>query len=240
MLITAHRGASGAAPENSISALKTAIAHGANMVEFDVQQTRDGEIVLFHDQSINRTTGGTGNLSEISWSDLRNLDAGSWFHPNYAGEAIPLLSDALDVCKDRVQINLEIKTSFLNRPLITRILESLDRKGCTDQTVITSFHHPNIRYIHRIDPRIRTGCIFYLPLSTKSRHFHSPCSLLSVHWMLVDKKFVEVAHRHHKEVHVWTVNQPEVMLSMIQCGVDNIITDHPALLRSLILQKPTL
>lgn len=234
MVITAHRGSSGTAPENTIIAIEKAITDGADMVEFDVQRTVDGKIVLIHDEKIDRTTNGTGYVSELDWDYLKTVDAGSWFDPIYAGESIPLLSDALELCKDRIRINIEMKTSYLDHALIGDVLDLIDKKKCREQTMLTSFHQPITRSIHRRNPNIKTGYILNVPLSPRSRIWHSPCSLISIDWMLVNDKLIKVAHQSHKEVHAWTVNEPSTMVSMIQYGVDGIFTNHPALLKSVL------
>ena len=234
MLITAHRGASGTAPENTILALEKAIADGADMIEFDVQPTLDGEIVLFHDNTVNRTTNGQGLLSQLSWKYLKTLDAGSWFDEDYAGERIPRLDEALDACKNRTLFNIEIKTNTFSQQFIETVIAILTKKKCENQTIITSFHKPSIQFIHSAFPYLKTGFISALPWwKRRSTLLTSPCTHMSIYHNNITPQLVSAAHRHNKEIHTWTVNKPHRMKKMLHVGVDSIITNFPALLKSI-------
>ena len=121
----AHRGASGLAPENTISALELAIQYGAEYAEIDVHLTRDEVVVLLHDESLNRTTNGSGKIWKYDWEYIIKLDAGSWFHSKFASERIPSLSEVINRIRNRLKLNIEIKLSSTQSHLADRVVQVL-------------------------------------------------------------------------------------------------------------------
>lgn len=234
MIVTAHRGASGSAPENTIAALKKAIEEKADFAEIDVQATKDGKIILFHDDNLERTTNRTGLVATQNWDDLKDLDAGTWFDPKFADQKIPLLSDAIDAVQGKLRLNIEIKTSSHYRSLVRNVVDIIQKKLFIKECIITSFHHPTIEYVQRLDPEVKTGFIFFHLPESKNDQFTGKNEIISCYWETIDQTWVQQAHLHQKQVHVWTVNEESEMRRMITCGVDSIITNYPQRLRQLL------
>lgn len=230
--ITAHRGASGSAPENTLIALQKAIEAGADYAEIDVQETADGRIVLLHDPDLKRTAGVKKNIWQVTYDELKSLDAGSWFSEEFSGERIPLLEEAIEFVRGRLRLNIELKTNGYEVRLAERVCETVKRLNFCEQVILTSFEPQQLRAAEKTAPEIRTGLIFYFMPSYDILDL--PYSVLSLHKRNVGKKFLEHARQAGKELHVWTVNEEKDMLDMIQAGVDNIITNYPERLRNIL------
>lgn len=160
--VVAHRGSSGTAPENTLAAIRQALDAGAKMVELDVHVTADDHAILLHDNVVGRTTGGHGRLASMNFDELRRLDAGSWFHPDFRDEKIPLLAEALDMLKGRAYLNIEIKPPQPNEDYEARletIFGTVGRAGMTPYTLFGSFHHPTLRELKRRYPALHTAAI---------------------------------------------------------------------------------
>ncbi len=230
--VTGHRGASALAPENTLVAIQKAIDLGADYVEIDVQETRDGALVVIHDADLRRTTNATGFIWEKNLLDLIAVDAGRWKSPAFAGEPIPELGAVLDLVQGRVKLNIEIKINGHQQALEARVISRLEQKNFIDQCVVTSFERDSVERVKDLNPALQVGLIFEdLPTGDI---WNTRWELLSVHHHLVDRDFVTQAHQHGKEVHVWTVDDPELMRKLIEDGVDNIISNRPDLLRQVV------
>jgi glycerophosphoryl diester phosphodiesterase len=161
-LASGHRGALREAPENTFSSFERAFALGADLIEFDVQQSADGGLVVIHDATLDRTTSGRGWVSSHTLNDLRQLDAGSWFAPEFAGARIPTLAETLDWMRGRVYPLLELKqwpASDLPS-LVEPVAAELERAGLVEQTLVLSFDHPALLAMKRRLPRIRTAITY--------------------------------------------------------------------------------
>ncbi len=128
----AHRGASAYYPENTMESFQGAIAMGADMIELDVQLTRDGEVVVFHDEKLTRCTNGKGRIADYTLVELKKLDAGSWFDKEYQGAKIPTLEEALSLCRDKIAVNIEIKTEAVDENIRDGIEEKMP-EYCGDE-----------------------------------------------------------------------------------------------------------
>jgi glycerophosphoryl diester phosphodiesterase len=231
--ITAHRGASGHAPENTIASVKEAINMKAQFAEIDVQETSDGEIILLHDGSLNRTTGFDKNIWEASYADVKKLDAGSWFSEKYKGEPVPLFSSLLDSVKGKIGLNIELKTNGHEQKLADRAVKILKDKKCDKSCYFTSFSYNQVKRVKEIDPEIKTGLIFS-SYPAEFDVFTGNFEILSVGYNLVDADFVKKAKENHKEIHVWTVDDEKEMQRLIDLGVTSIITNYPDRLQKLL------
>ena len=233
VLVTAHRGASGLAPENTMSAMLKAIEVGSDYSELDVQETSDGVLVLMHDNSLTRTTGLEKNIWEMDYTSLNGLDAGLWYDAKYKGEAIPLLESVMDTVRGKMKLNIELKYNKHDKRLAELVVEMVERKNYINECILTSFNFEAINLVRKLNKNIKVGYIFSkLPEGVDV--FTADVDLLSVNYKLVDKKFVEEAHANNKEVHIWTVNEPEEMQRLINLGVESIITDRPDILVNLL------
>lgn len=233
ILVIAHRGASGYAPENTLASMKKAIEMKADMSELDVQETADGKMIILHDGSLKRTTGVDKNIWETNYADLKGLDAGSWFSEEYKGESIPTLQEVIDLVKGKMKLNIELKTNKHEKKLAERTLKIVEDNNFLDQVVFTSFKFAEADKVKELNPKAKVGYLFSkLPKDVDV--FTANIDVLSAKYKLVDAEFVKKAKANGKEVVVWTVNKPEDMKRMIELGVDAIITNYPDILRKII------
>jgi glycerophosphoryl diester phosphodiesterase len=231
--ITAHRGASGYAPENTLASMQEAINMKADFAELDVQETADGEIVLLHDDELKRTTGSSKNLWEMNYEDVKSLDAGSWFGEKYKGEPLPRLSDVINLVRGKIKLNIELKNNGHEKELVDRTVKVVQNSNFSNECFFTSFDYPKIRRVKEINPALKVGLIFKrMPDSINV--FTADIQLLSVHYSLVDSEFVKKAKENGKEVHVWTVNDEIEMKRLIDLGVTSIITNYPDKLKKVL------
>jgi glycerophosphoryl diester phosphodiesterase len=222
----AHRGASGHAPENTLAAIRLAMEMGAEMCELDVQQTADDRLVVMHDDALDRTTNGKGNVWEITLAELQKYDAGSWFDPRFAGERLPALEEVIALVRGKMQLNIEAKIHGHERNVASLILETLQRERFEEQCVVTSFDHKIVDEIKTLAPELQVGYIFGWR-EFSAGVFSGKVELLSTHYSLVDTAFLERAHAAGKKVHIWTVNDQWLMRRMLEMGADGIITNYP-------------
>lgn len=193
--------------------------------ELDVQETADGELVLLHDSTLDRTTNITGKIWEVNYADLQGVDAGSWFSSDYAGEPIPTLAAVIDTVYGKMKLNIELKMNGHQKQLTEKVVDLITKKNFIPQCIVTSFDREAIREVKALNSRIKTGYIF--SKMPDEDIYTAEFDLLSVNKKLVTKEMVEKAHKNGKEVHVWTVNKEEDMRKLIKLGVDNIITNYP-------------
>lgn len=160
--VVAHRGASGTAPENTLAAIHQSLAAKVQMIELDAHVTADNRAILLHDNVVGRTTGGHGRLSSMTFEQLRDLDAGSWFHSDFSAERVPLLSEALDLLKNRAYLNIEIKPPLPDEDYQSRfeiIFRTVNEAEMIPYTLFASFHHATLREIKRRYPESHTAAI---------------------------------------------------------------------------------
>lgn len=157
--ITAHRGSSSLAPENTLPALEAAINDGADCIEIDVRKTKDGQIVLLHDQTLDRTTNLSGCVNEMNYSELSAADAGSWFGEAYKGTGIPTLEQALAVSKGRINLNIELKDCGGDETFVREVLRFIEEYQMTDSCCISSTNYDYLVEMKALNSHIRTGII---------------------------------------------------------------------------------
>ncbi|HOG80943.1 MAG: hypothetical protein GX642_08575 [Smithella sp.] len=240
--VIAHRGASAYYPENTIASFKGAIAMGADMVELDVQMTLDGEVVVFHDEEIKRCTNGRGRIADYALANLKKLDAGSWFDEKFRGAEIPMLADVLSLCKDRIAVNIEIKTEAVKEEIMGGIeekcLQIVNKIGMREHVVYSSFSPLVLRHLRQLDSKTPIAVLFEkkyydakLPseivISLKGNTFNCSRRELNRTW-LADLK------QHGIPVNVYTVNDEKSMKRFYAQGVDGIFTNRPDILRKVL------
>jgi glycerophosphoryl diester phosphodiesterase len=234
--ITAHRGASGLAPENTMVAMVKAMEIGSDFSELDVQETADGMIVLMHDDSLQRTTGLEAGMWERTFDELNSLEAGAWFSEEFKGEPIPTLKSIIDSVRGKMKLNIELKMNGHQKLLTEKVVKIVEEENFIDKCILTSFDFSEVRKIRQLNKTIKIGYIFS-KMPEDEDVFTADVDLLSVNKKLVTEDFVKKAHANNKEVHVWTVNQAEDMHKLITLGVDNIITNYPNVLKEILAGK---
>jgi len=234
-VVTAHRGASYVAPENTMSAMVAAVEAGAEYAELDVGLTRDGEVVLMHDVTVDRTTEGTGELGSFSLAELTELEAGAWFGQGFGGEPIPTLREVIRFAKGKLKLNIEIKNSRDEPTIASAVVAIIRSEGFGEECMVTSFSRETVEEVKRIAPELRTGFIFGEEYPTDV--FDGGWEILSSNYKVVDSTFVARAREGGKSVHVWKVDEPEEMRRLMALGVSGIITNRPSLLIQVMAEE---
>jgi glycerophosphoryl diester phosphodiesterase len=229
--ITGHRGSKLRAPENTLSALRQAIAEGADYAEIDVQTTADGVVVLLHDADLMRVASVKRRLRDINFHELSRIDVGSWFAPEFSSERIPTLQQAIDLARGRIKLNIELKYTWPDPTLTEKVGDIIERNRFVSECVVSSLNFQALTEIKRAFPELITGFIVLQAAGNLSR---MGTDFLSISAARATPRLVRAVHRRGEKVHVWTVNDLNNALSMIEMGVDNIITDEPAEIRSLL------
>ena len=230
--ITAHRGSSSGAPENTMAALEKAVEEMADRAEIDVQETADGVIVLCHDTSLKRVAGVNKKVSDLTLEQIKKLDVGRWFSSEYQGEQIPTLEEVMEYAKGKIDLNIEIKNLGNSSGLPEKVIELVEKHEMQEQCVITSTNRFYLKRVKAVNPEIRTGYI----ISAAYGNFYSDdfIDLISIRSSFVTERMIESAHEAGKAVHAWTVNGKVEMERLKQLGVDDMITDRPVLAREIL------
>lgn len=224
--VTAHRGASLQAPENSMAAFRAAYEAGADFVELDVQRTRDGVIVVFHDGDLMRMGGDPRKVRAMTLAEIQSIDIGTR-RGTAAAEHVPTLAEVIDYARGKFRINIELKYNVPDPGLAPAVIALVREKDFLDHIVITSLDHAALRQVERILPAIDTGLIVTAAVGNVTK---TDTDFVSLNAARATVALIDQARAAGKQVHVWTVNTPEAMLRMIERDVDNIITDDPATL----------
>ena len=239
--VIAHRGFSGIAPENTLPALQLAIDSGADMVEFDVRVTKDHQLVVIHDATVERTTNGTGAVSQYTSQELQTLDAGTWFGQAFSGTPVPSFKQVLQLCNGSVYMNIEIKTDEQSAPaldhLVNRVSEHVLGMNVSRSVVISSYNLYIVRRLREINPDVVTA------LLSDQEHLIE-CELLTARKVgasalhvpirLATKQLADRAREQNLITAVHTVNELPDMRRITALGFDGIFTDYPDRLRKLI------
>jgi glycerophosphoryl diester phosphodiesterase len=226
----AHRGASGSAPEHTRAAFMRALDIGVDMIELDVQLSRDEELVVVHDFELERTTNGRGPVRSHDWADLKTLDAGSWFAAEFAGQRMLTLSEVVDIVDERARLNVEVKpTAGDERILADKLVGLLERRGKLASTVVSCFDFDVLREIRSADEKLKIGLLTHDPDFTRVWRVARELEARSVHphWALLTPEVLSRARDEGLEVLVWTVNEIDIMSALVDQGVDGIISDYP-------------
>lgn len=224
--IVAHRGASWDAPENTIAAIEEAIVQGADWVEIDVQETRDGRVLVAHDRDLMKVGGSPLRIFDAPFEALRAVDIGSFKDPRFADERIPLLSEVLELAKGRVKLNVELKYYGQEQRFEALVADLIDSYDMADEVVIMSLSLPGVRTMKALRPDWTVGLLSSVAVGDITR---LDVDFLAVNARFASRAFVERAQGRGKDVLTWTVNDPAGMSAMIGKGVDGIITDRPGL-----------
>ena len=222
--VTAHRGHSRAAPENTLSAVRKAIESRADYAEIDALLTSDGVVMLLHDRDLKRVSGDPRRLSDVTFDEVRKLDVGTWFDPSFFGERVPTLREVIELARGRIKLNIEMKFYGPGRELAREVALLVREMRFEDECVVTSFNYDSLVEAKRYDPKLRTGLIVAQAIGDVSR---LEVEVLSVRADWLSDPLLREAHRRGREVHVWTVKDANQMVGLMKRGVDNVITDDP-------------
>ncbi len=242
-VIFGHRGASAHAPENTLASFQLALAQGADAIELDAKLSADGQVMVFHDPTLDRTTDGTGRLSQKTLAELRALDAGSFFSDKFRGEKIPLLDEVFEAVGKKMFINVELTNYAAPRDrLVEKVCELIGRHALEKSVLFSSFLASNLSRAARLLPEVPRGLLAlggWMGAWARSFGFDFG-EYHALHPCLPDVNLRQVqrVHRLKRRIHVWTVNDAGDMLRLKEWGVDGIFTDDPQLaLRAVGRQK---
>jgi glycerophosphoryl diester phosphodiesterase len=240
--IFAHRGASAHAPENTLAAFELAVQQNASAIELDVKLSADGEVIVIHDPTVDRTTDGKGRVADKTLAELRELDAGSHFAPEFRGEQIPTLAEVFEAVGKRLLINIELTNYTTPGDALTdRVADLVIKHGMEARVMFSSFNPGNLKRIRRRLPRVPNGLLALEGvaglLARSFLNFWTPHEALHPYVNDVTPKMVQRLHNRQQRIHVWTVNQPDQMRRLFDWGVDGIFTDDPPLARQILEGK---
>jgi len=242
VLVIAHRGFSGIAPENTLAAFKKAIVVGADMIELDVRLSRDGVVVVIHDESLERTTDGRGKVIDQTLDALKRWDAGSKFHSSFSGERIPTLQEVLQLAHGRVMVNIELKKGNYGRwtilDLAERALWEVDRAGMVDRVMFSSFDPMAIEWIMKKNQTVPVAYLYNRPWSLPRQVTEGrPFPILNCRKSVLTPENISRARQEGIGIGVYTLNTEEELEKFIGMKVDAIITDYPDRLIDLLRKR---
>ncbi|MFL2105739.1 glycerophosphodiester phosphodiesterase [Desemzia sp. FAM 23991] len=234
----AHRGFSGKYPENTMLAFQKAFEIGIDGIELDIQLTKDQELVVIHDTTVNRTTNGKGYVKDMTLNDIRQLNAANKFTNISKKELIPTLEEYLEWARDKQLVtNIELKTNVFEYPGIEeKVVDLVQKYNVKDSILFSSFNHYTIQKIKELDPKLKCGLLsadWIVDFGKYTRDLGVEC----VHpgfFMLQNSSVLENIKDNHLEINTWTVNQEEHMRPLIEAGVTSIITNYPNLLKAVL------
>ncbi|GGY64480.1 glycerophosphodiester phosphodiesterase [Marinobacter zhanjiangensis] len=235
--ITAHRGNAFVAPENTASALERAITDGADFLEADVRMTADGKLILWHDADLQRVYGRPERISQLEWDDLRTLDAGAWFSPDFAGERILTLKELIELARGRANLFLDLKPDHNSRDLARQVVTELRREDALEGTIIAAAERHVLNDARAMEPGLRTALLAEFVIGPLG---DEQFDILGLRHNRVTPGAVARARQVGYELYVWTVNHPDAMSKFIDMGVDSIITDRPDVLAQILAERDQL
>lgn len=225
----AHRGGRRWAPENTLASFKRSVDLGVDGIELDIHRCKSGELVVIHDDTVDRTSNGNGAVKNMTWDELSALDAGSWYDKKFAGEKLPLLKQVLDLVNGKLVINVEIKNCPTIYPEIEDdLIRMLNDYPYPDKIVISSFDHEIIHHIHQKTTKYRLALLgdsIIHDLPGYARRVGASC--WNPGFDCVRQDSMKLAHAHGLEVNTWTLNKAEDWKRACELHVDTIITDDP-------------
>lgn len=240
MINFAHRGASGDYPENTLLAFKEGIKRGGNGIELDVHKTKDSELVVIHDEDVERTMQSKGLIKDLTLAEIRQLKCKKALFANHEECRIPTLDEVLKLVKDQeIVVNIELKTDVISYSGIEEdVIKLIQHYGIKNKTLISSFNPQSLKKCKEIDSTIKTGFLYYQPMDDVIQ-YAKVLQVDAIHPGLngVTEDLIIEAHKNQLKVNVYTVNSPTHMLRLIDAGVDGIFTDYPKLLTEILEEE---
>ncbi|MBY0148410.1 glycerophosphodiester phosphodiesterase family protein [Neobacillus niacini] len=230
----AHRGASGYAPENTIAAFDKGVDMKSDYIEIDVQRSKDGELVIIHDTTVDRTTDGTGRVKELTFEQIRSLDAGSWKGEEFKGEKIPTFDEILDRYHGKVGILIELKAPELYPGIEAQVAQELTERNLdkpqNEKIIIQSFNFESMKITNSLLPKVPIGVLTSNRAHTTEqalKEFATYADYVNPSYGIVSKELVDQVHSLGMKIQSWTVRSQEAADFLLEMNVDGIITDYP-------------
>jgi glycerophosphoryl diester phosphodiesterase len=219
MMIIGHRGAAALEPENTLLSIERAMNIGVDAVEIDVHLSKDKELVVIHDATVDRTTNGTGPVSSYTVQEIKRLDAGK-------GEAIPTLQEVIDFIDRRVMLVIELKEEGTERSVVDLIIQN----NLFDKACVISFWHRLVKTVKEMDSRIKTGVLLVGSPVDACIATQASADALVMKYSFVDREFVKIAHKKGIKVFIWNIDDQDLLKPYVDMGVDAIGTNDPRVL----------
>ncbi len=230
--VTAHRGSSYFAPENSIPAFEKAIEQGVDFIELDVHQTKDGVVVVTHDDNLKRIAGVDKKIYDMTYDEIITYDVGSWFDEEFSYLRVATLDEVLKLCKGRVKVNIELKPTGNEENFEQNVVDVVKENNMENECVLASMSASSIKKIKKIDENLVTLYVSYVAAGElKSLKF---VDAYSVNASFLTGNIVNQIHNMGKEVFAWTINDEDTVRYMMSMNVDSIITDNPVMVQEVI------
>lgn len=229
-LVFGHRGAKAYAPMNTLASFELALEQGADGIELDVRLTRDGAMVILHDDRVDATTNGEGRVGDLTLTEIQALDAGAWFGEAFRGTRIPTLDEVFEAVGKRTRINVEIKAeSIRGEGIETQVAAAIRRHGLERSTIISSFNPITLRRFRVVMPEVPIGYLYDKETPPFVPHLMIGLAheAKNPHHSMIDAAYMAWAKQGGYRVNTWTVNDPARAVELRDLGVDCIITDTP-------------
>lgn len=230
--VYAHRGYSGRFPENTMLAFKEAAKTGCYGIELDVQLTKDGQLVVIHDERIDRTTDGTGYVRDYTLEELRRFNAAASWNGKFGFQPIPTFEEYCQwAAGEKLVTNIELKTGvYYYEGIEEKTLEMVRKYGLTDRVLFSSFLHSSITILRKLAPEIKCGALVENDGLGNPGYYCEKMDFQCFHpgWMCLPKEDVDSCKAHGIELNVWTVNDMDVLERLVECEVDGLISNFPA------------
>jgi glycerophosphoryl diester phosphodiesterase len=234
-IVVAHRGAAGRAPENTLASVRAAIEDGTDWVEIDVQETRDGQVIVVHDSDFMKLSGVPLKVWDGTLAQIGEVDVGGWFGPAFAGERVPTLESVLETVRaSSARLVIELKYYGHDQALERRVVDLVEGAGMADRVAIMSLKYAGVQKIRGLRPDWTVGLLSATAIGDLTR---LDADFLAVNLAMAKPGFIRQAHRAGKKVFVWTVNDPVTMSRVLSLGVDGVITDEPAMARQVVAER---
>lgn len=226
--ILAHRGASGYTPENTISSFKKALELGFDGIELDVHLSKDGHLIVMHDEKVDRTTNGKGSILSYTLKELKELDAGSWFDTKFKGEKIPTLNEVLELIKGKdILLNVEIKAGYRYYAAIEeKLLSLLEKYNYLDKSIISSFDHYSLVRLKELNSEVKTGLLYTAALYEPWDYARKvKVNALHPYYITLTPEFIKSAFENNLQINTYTVNHEPTVKKLMEAGINGVISN---------------
>lgn len=234
VMIMAHRGASKAAPENSLAAVRLAMEAGSDWVEIDVQETADGEVVVIHDSDFMKLARNKTKVWDARLSDLQSIDIGGSFGPSFQNERVPTLSEVLQLCQGKTGVLIELKYYGHDQQLEQRVVDIVEKHGMSNEIMVMSLKPDGVRKMKRLRPTWKCGVLLSVSVGNIQK---IEADFLAVNARFATRSLINKLHQAGKEIYVWTVDDPVSMSLLMNRGVDGLITNRPEVAKDVLKQR---
>lgn len=237
--LISHRGAGALAPENTLAGIEVAFQHQVTLIEVDVRRSQDGQLLLLHDRSVDRTTNGQGEVQTLPWQAIQALDAGRHFGAEFAGAPIPTFDDVLRFIQNKpITLVVELKDTALYPGIEQAVVAAIKQYRLEQQIRLISFQQSSLRLLSQIAPELQLGLLDLYPIKLAGYEaaIGNKARLISLYWpsVVLDPTLIHRLHQRGYVVWVWTVNNPQLIRLLFWLGVDGITTDRPNLALNIV------